>query len=238
LSGYPELDQIENALASAAARRAARRAGRSNPRRFALVAALSLALIIGAAAIAGASGAGPLASELDGLFGPDAAPPTPAVTPAGASEVKHSLGVAESQGGRVLVSDDSSEHLSVYAYAKNGSVCLVVNGVGGTGGIGHCESYLREAGGHLSVDLGVVDSHAFVWGLAGNGVARVTVTIAGQDYPTTLAHNAYFAALPSQAVASHPITVTAHLSDGATRVQHAPGLPLPSVRPVAAITTP
>jgi hypothetical protein len=235
VNGYPELTQIENALASAAARLADRPAGRRNRRRLALAAALSLALIIGAAAIAGATGGGPLAGRLDGLFGPDAAPPAPAIIPAGASELEHQLGVAESQGGRVLISPENSEHLSVYAYAKDGKVCLIVSG---TGGIGHCESYLREAGGHLSVDLGVVDSQAFVWGLADNDVTRVTVTIAGQDYPTTLAHNAYFAPLPSQAAASHPITVTAHLSDGTTRVQHAPGLPQPILVPVTASTTP
>ncbi len=234
MNGYPELDQIENALASAATR-LARPARRSHPRRIALVAALALALVVGAAALAGATGAGPLAGELDGVFGSDAAPPAPAVISAGAGELKRQLGIAESQGGRVLVTPDNSEHLSVYAYAKDGKVCLVVSG---TGGIGHCESYLREAGGHLSVDLGVVDGEAFVWGLAGNDVTQVDVTIAGHDYPTTLAHNAYFAPLPSQAAASHPITVTAHLSDGTTRVQHAPGLPQPILAPGAATTTP
>jgi hypothetical protein len=235
VNGYPELDQIENALASAVPRLAARAARRSHPRRrLALGAAVALALAAGAAAIAGATGAGPLASQLDGVFGPDAASPAPAVVPAGASELERQLGIAESQGGRVLVSPDTSEHLSVSAYAKDGEVCLIVSG---TGGIGHCESYLREAGGHLSVDLGVVDSQAFVWGLADNTVTRVTVTIAGHDYPATLAHNAYFAGLPSQAAASHPITVTAHLSDGTTRVQHAPGLPQPIVAPVSATTT-
>jgi hypothetical protein len=235
VNGYPELDQIEHALASAVTRLAGRPAQRRHSRRLALVAALALALIVGAAAIAGASGAGPLAGELDGIFGSDAAPAAPAVVPAGASELKRQLGIAESEGGRILVSPDNSEHLSVYAYAKDGKVCLIVSG---SGGIGHCESYLREAGGHLSVDLGVVDGDAFVWGLAGNDVTHVDVTIAGQDYPTTLGHNAYFAALPSQAAASHPITVTAHLSDGTTRVQHAPGLPQPIAHPVAVTTSP
>jgi hypothetical protein len=235
MNGYPELNQIETALASAAARLSASPTSRRSPRRLAFTAALAFALIIGAAAIAGATGTGPLASQLDGLFGSDAAPPTPTVIPAGASEVKHDLGVADSQGGRVAIPAEATNHLSVYAYAKDGGVCLVVSG---KGGIGHCESYLREADGHLSVDLGVVDSQAFVWGLASNDVTRVTVTIAGQDYPTTLAHNAYFAALPDQASASHPITVTAHLSDGTTRVQHAPGLPRPIAIPVTPTTTP
>lgn len=234
MNGYPELDQIENALASAATR-LARPARRSHPRRIALVAALALVIIAGVAAIAGATGTGPLASELDGIFGPDAAPAAPAVVPTAAGELKGQLGIAESQGGRELVSPGNSKHLRVYAYAKDGEVCLVVTG---TGGIGHCESYLREAGGHLSVDLEVVDGEAWVMGLADNDVTRVTVSIAGHDYPTTLAHNAYFAPLPSQAAASHPITVTAQLSDGTTRVQHAPGLPQPILAPGAATTTP
>jgi hypothetical protein len=125
--------------------------------------------------------------------------------------------------------------LSVYAYAKDGRVCLIV---GGKGAIGHCETYLREAGGHLSVDLGVVDSQAFIWGLASDDVTRVTVSIAGHDYPTTLAHSAYFAALPTQEIASQPITVTAHLSDGTARVQHALGLPRPAVKPTTEPTAP
>lgn len=233
MNGYPELSQIEDALASPSARLAARPTSRRNPRRLALAAALAFALIVSAAAIAGATGTGPLASELDGLFGSDAAPPAPTVIPAAASELKHYLGVAESQGGRVPISAGKTNPLSVYAYAKGGRVCLVVSG---QGSIGHCESDLREADGHLSVDLGVVDSQAFVWGLASNDVTRVTVTIAGHDYPTTLAHNAYFAALPDQAAASHSITVTAHLTDGTTRVQHAPGLPRPVVIPVTPTT--
>ena len=233
MNSYPELNQIENALATAAARLATNPTTRRNHRRIAFTAALAFALIISAAAIAGATGTGPLASQLDRLFGSDAAPPTPAALPAGASEVKHDIGVPQSQGGRVLIPAGTTHHLSVYAYAKDGRVCLVVSG---QGSIGHCESYLREANGHLSVDLGVVDSQAFVWGLASNDVTSVTVTIAGHDYPTTLAHNAYLAALPDQATASHPITVTAHLADGTTRTQHAPGLPRPITAPATATT--
>jgi hypothetical protein len=225
MTGYPELNQIEDALVSAAGRLAARPTNQRGRRRPALAAALGLTLAISAVALAGAAGAGPLAGELHSLFGPDGAPLAPATLPPGASEVTHALGVVEAQGGRVLTPDVTSRHLTAYAYEKDGRVCLIV---GGQGGIGHCENQLREAGGHLSVALGVVDSQAFVWGLASDDVTAVTVSIADHDYPTTLAHNAYFTPLPTQAIASQPITVTARLADGTTRVQHAPGLPRPA----------
>lgn len=237
MTGYPELNQIEDALASAARRLAALPTQPRGRRRVALVAVLAITLSILVAALAGAAGTGPLASELDGLFGADGAPRTPASLVPGASETKHALGVAEAQGGRVLVADATSKHLTAYAYEKDGRVCLIVSGTG-TGGIGTCENQLREAGGHLSVALGVVDSQAFVWGLADDDVTRVTVSIAGRDYPTTLAHSAYFTPLPTQVIASQPITVTAHLTDGSTRVQHAPGLPQPAAPATTESATP
>jgi hypothetical protein len=66
------------------------------------VAALALTLVISAVALAGAAGAGPLASDLHGLFGTDA-PSTPAALPAGATELQNQLGVAESHGGHTLI---------------------------------------------------------------------------------------------------------------------------------------
>jgi hypothetical protein len=224
VNAYPELSQIEGALVGAAGRLAAGRARRRRPR-LALVAALAILVMIGVAAIAGASGEGPLADRLDGLFGPDAAPPAPPVLAPGAEELKHDLGVPEAAPGRVLVPATDEEPINVYAYVTGGRVCLVVGGK--VGGIGHCEGVLYEAHGHASVELGVVDSRPFVWGLADSEVDSVAVTIAGQHFPTTLAHSAYFAALPSQEVASHPITVAFHLKDGTTLVEHAPGLPRP-----------
>ena len=124
----------------------------------------------------------------------------------------------------MLLPAAGKQHVNVYAYAKDGKVCLVVSG---QGGIGHCVEHLREADGHLSAALGVVDSEPFVFGLAADDVAGVTVSVAGRDYVATLANNAFFAALPSQQIASHPITVTARLADGSTRVEHLPGLPVP-----------
>jgi hypothetical protein len=73
----------------------------------------------------------------------------------------------------------------------------------------------------------VVDSEPFVFGLAAGDVTGVTVSVAGRDYVATLASSAFFAALPSQQIASHPITVTARLAEGSTRIQHLHGLPVP-----------
>ena len=223
MTRYPELSRIENALAGAAAQLAPspRRSSLRRPR-LASVTVVLLALLLLGAAIAGASGAGPLAGQLDGIFGADAAPPV--LSPAG-EELRHALGVADSSGGRALLPASGTQHVDVYAYAKDGKVCLVVSG---QGGIGHCESQLRDAGGHVSVDLGVVDGEAFVMGLAADDVSSITVSVAGHDYPAKLANSAYFAALPSQAIASHPITVRVRLRDGSQRVQHIPGLPQPA----------
>jgi len=226
---YPELSQIEGALVGAAGRLVSARPRPRRPR-FALVAALALLLLIGIAAIAGASGEGPLADRLDGVFGPAAAPPAPVLTP-GSEETKRSLGVPETTPGRVLVPATDQQPISVNAYAKDGRVCLVVGAK--DGGIGHCEGALYEAHGHASVEVGVVDGRAFVWGLADDQVVSVAVTIAGQHFDTTLGHSAYFAALPSQEVASQPITVAFHLRDGTTVVEHAPGLPRPITAPPA-----
>jgi hypothetical protein len=224
VSSYPELSQIEGALVGAAGRLASARPHRRRPR-LALIAALALLLLAGIAAIAGASGEGPLADRLDGVFGPDAAPPAPAVLPAGGEEAKHSLGVPEAAPGRVLVPATDQRPISVTAYATGGRVCLVIGGKTGAGG--HCEGTLYEAHGHASVELEVVDGRAFVLGLADDQVVGVEVTISGQRFETTLAHSAYVAALPSQEVASHPITVAFDLKDGSTLVEHAPGLPSP-----------
>jgi hypothetical protein len=227
---YPELTQIEHALVSAAARLAdPPKASRRRPR-LALAGAL-LALLAGAV-VAGAADEGPLADQLHGIFGSDGAP-APQVLAPGGEEVKQALGIAESQGGRVLLPAAGKQHVNVSAYAKGGKVCLVVSG---NGGIGHCVDHLREAGGHLAAALGVVDSEPFVFGLAADDVEAVTVGVDGHDYAATVANNAFFAALPSQGVASHPITVTARLTDGSTRIQHLPGLPKPM--PPAATATP
>jgi hypothetical protein len=230
VNSYPELSQIEGVLVGAAGRLAATRARRSRPRP-ALVLALALLLLAGIAAIAGASGEGPLADRLDALFGPDAAPPAPAVLIPGDDETKHALGVPETTPGRVLVPATDQQPISVHAYVRGGRVCLVVGAE--DGGIGHCEGALYEAHGHASVELGVVDGRPFVWGLADDDVVSVAVTIAGQQFDTTLGHSAYFAALPSQEVASHPITVAFRLKDGTTLVEHAPGLPRPIAAPSA-----
>jgi hypothetical protein len=228
VNGYPELSQIEGALVGAAGRLAAGRPRRRRPR-LALIAALALLLMIGIAAIAGASGDGPFADRLDGIFGPDAAPPAPAVLPAEGEETKHAIGVPDGAPGHVLVPATPEQPISVYAYATGGRVCLVVGGK--AGGIGHCEGEFYEAHGHASVELGVVDTRPFVWGLADDEVVSADVSIAGQHFPTTLAHSAYFAALPSQEVASHPITVAFHMKDGTTLVERAPGLPRPISAP-------
>lgn len=231
MNAYPELKQIEDALVGAAARRVTgvSRGARRQPR-FVLTAGLLLALLLGGAAIAGAAGEGPLADQLNGLFGSDVAPPAPTVPIPGSDETKGMLGIPRSAPGRVLLTAPGDQPKVVDAYAKNGQVCLVISGfVHHTGG--NCVDTLREAGGHLSVMIEVVDSQPFVYGLAANDVTGVTVTIDGHDYVATLSHNAFYVGLPSQQVASHPMTITAQLADGTTRAEHAPGVPTPIRRP-------
>ena len=223
MNTYPELTQIEHALVAAARSLAAgqRRRTRRRPR-LVLVAAL-LALLVGGAVVAGAADEGPLAGQLHGIFGSGAAP-APRVLAPGGEELKEALDIAPSQGGRVLLPAAGKQRVNVNAYAKGGKVCLVVSG---QGGIGHCVDHLREAGGHLAVSLGVVDSEPFVFGLAADDVTAVTVSVGGTDYAATVTNSAFFVALPSQEAASHPITVTVRLADGSTRVAHVPGLPVP-----------
>lgn len=221
MNSHAELNQIEDALVGAAARLAGSPARRP---RMALMTGVLVALVIAGAAVAGAAGEGPLADQLHGMFGADAAPPAPAVLTPSGEESKVALGIPPPAPGHVLLPAAGKQHVNVYAYEKDGKVCLVVSG---GGGIGHCVEHLQEAGGHLSVGLGVVDGEAFVFGLAADDVKVVTVRVDGHDLTATLANSAFFAALPSQQVASNPITVTARLADGSWRVAHMPGLPAP-----------
>lgn len=90
---------------------------------------------------------------------------------------------------------------SIYIFKRdNSELCtvLVVMHAGGS-----CDSVLRDAGGSLRAQEAIVDGKMFVWGLAANDVAGVTVSLAAtattpgaSERPASLANNTFVVALP------------------------------------------